>query len=281
MQDLAPLKGVCGTIWDYLYILRYYGVLKNRGNWLGDCVQKHQAWREFRGWYQLTSWNCCPTGGVPKPTVGKWRGNSMGMSRQQNWKMTILFGGGDQIHVKLFGVGISWLLTWVLLRWKLGTFAFERYDHISPRIWTYSTWSLSKNNANNLKIHPIQSWSIQKYWAQACDMYPVSIFSVKFWHTPRLPTAGVLLPPQSHLELPPWSWIGNMPRRLPGLSWPQRITYCLDKVKKWDAQRILLITTWYLVSWLVYQIIILAPDPSSTCSVLALASSESMSSQQT
>lgn len=196
--------------------------------------------------------------------------------------MTILFGGGDPIKCEpILGSGSH--------GWSHEFSEDGNWEPLILRDITTSlqefgpTWSLSKNDAKNIKklqIPPIQSWIIQKYWAQACDMCPVSIFLFEFCHNPRLPTAGVLSPPQSHLELPREVGSGTCPGVCRVFLGPK--DYCLEQVKMRCTTNLTLQSLQHDIwIYLVYQIIILAPDPSSTCSVLALASSESMSSQQT
>lgn len=162
-----------------------------------------------------------------------------------------------------FGVGISRLVTWVLLRWKLGTFDFERYNHISPRIWTCMIFV--QKWCNNLKIHPI--------------LNSPKILSTSMWILSQPAPANS----RSVVATTVTSWAASVKLdrehapAFAGSFLAQRIT-ALTRWK-WDAQHLTLQHDIWL--YLVYQIIILAPDPSSTCSVLALASSESMSSQQT
>lgn len=159
--------------------------------------------------------------------------------------MTILFGGGDPIKCEpILGSGSH--------GWSHEFSEDGNWEPLILRDITTSlqefgpTWSLSKNDAKNIKklqIPPIQSWILQKYWAQACDMCPVSIFLFEFCHNPRLPTAGVLSPPQSHLELPREVGSGTCPGVCRVFLGPK--DYCLEQVKMRCTTSY--ITTWYLV----------------------------------
>ena len=143
MQDLAPLKVY---LEQFGIIFSARGVLKNRGKLAGWFCKKTKLGGNSGGWYQLTSWNCCPTEidhfcknmgrGTWKPThVRKVKGKFHGNVQTTKLEDDHFVRRGESMWTYL-GSGSHGKVTWVLLRWKLGTFAFERYNHISPRIWT-------------------------------------------------------------------------------------------------------------------------------------------------
>lgn len=175
-----------------------------------------------------------------------------------------------------FGVGISRLVTWVLLRWKLGTFDFERYNHISPRIWTCMIFV--QKWCNNFKIHPILNYPK----ILSTSMWYVSCFDMFVWilSQPAPANSRSVVATTVTSWAASWSWIGNMPRRLPGLSWPKGL---LLRAGENEMHNILHYNHYNMIFGYIWfiRLSFWQPDPSSTCSVLALASSESMSSQQT
>lgn len=141
-----------------------------------------------------------------------------------------------------FGVGISRLVTWVLLRWKLGTFDFERYNHISPRIWTCMIFV--QKWCNNLKLHPILNYPK----ILSTSMRYVSCFDIFVWilSQPAPANSRSVVATTVTSWAASWSWIGNMPRRLPGLSWPKGLLLWQGENEMHNESYITIITTWYL-----------------------------------